>query len=135
MKRLFINVTFLVVLVSCGSLNEEEVKLTGEWQALWLASPEAYSDVPGHIKLNMDGKITFNDRHKVIISGYGYPGCVFAEDTIENELSWELKEGMIKLFNEKDSFIMEYKIELLSEDTASFLFMDDIQILLKKSRY
>jgi len=131
-KKTFFYYIF-ILFTACTNMSEEEQSLVGNWDAVWMASsPEALEGVPENIKTSMDGEIIFEADFTAQISGYGFPGCLFAQDTIRNRLSWRLEDQSIQLFNETDSFSMEYKILFLDADSASFNFLEDFNILLKK---
>ena len=122
---------------SCQSGDKETTEpadnLVGSWDAKWVVvSEEVLSSLPETVIPEMKGEITFYADQEAIITGYGYAGCLFAQDTITNKLSWKLEDQRVQLFNEQDSFTMEYKIILLDDDTASFNFLDDFNILLRK---
>jgi hypothetical protein len=125
----------VLFLLSCSSLSEKEEILIGNWEAKWVSGENWSKQLPmeRELYLEMNGKMVFEKNHELTITGYGYPGCIFSADTIENTLKWELDSNVINLYNQADSFIMAYQIQEINGDMLKFLFLEDIEITLTKT--
>lgn len=128
MKKLTL-VASIVLFWSCSSGSEDETVI-GNWDAKWTTLPESFPGVEG-VDFEMDGSVKFT-RDSITISAYGYPGCIFSEDTLIHTLKWQISQDSLKLVNADNIHGMTYIIKELSESNMELVMMDDIYLSLTR---
>ncbi|WP_425389753.1 hypothetical protein [Ekhidna sp.] len=124
-----------IIVCSCTSPSSEKANLRpSEWQGTWVAEwetpPESYPGIED-MEFYMDGRFIFNEDSltKVV---YGYPGCIFAIDTLSHTQSWYVSNDTLFLVNGPDSPGMTYRVSSKSESRIKLQLMDDIFVTLTK---
>ena len=140
MKRLnFFSVVFsilplsLFLLQSCGFKQSKEEIIVGEWNAHWETVPdESLPGIAGE-NLKMNGAIHFQESGKVDISAYGFQGCIFSDDTMNNTLNWELADSILRFIDEGDEFGLPYKINKFEKNEIQLVLLEDINLTLSRN--
>lgn len=133
MKNLGI-IVLLLGAVACTSPSSETpsrpAEWLGTWKAEWETPPESY---PGIVDMEfyMDGQFVFSED-SLIVSNNGYPGCIFAIDTLKHSQIWEVRNDTLFTLNEPDSPGMSYKVLTYSENQIQLRLLDDIFVTLSK---
>lgn len=133
MKNLGILVLLLGA-VACTSSSSEKPsrpdEWLGTWKAEWETPPESY---PGIVDMEfyMDGQFVFSED-SLIVSNNGYPGCIFAIDTLTHSQIWEVRNDTLFTLNEPDSPGMSYKVLTYSENQIQLRLLDDIFVTLSR---
>lgn len=104
--------------------------LIGDWNAEWRS--ENKIPIVEHATSTMQGKISFNSNGSVEMYGYGYKGCLFANDTMYNQLKWTIQNDTLMFINKDDHFIMNYNVHHINENVIELKMMDDIMLILHK---
>lgn len=128
-KYLF-RIIFLMAVITlqrCQQKASPEGQLKGSWQAEWIMDPN-----PEDGAQTMNGKFEFFPGGKVHIEAYGFNGCLFACDTLSNDLLWTLDHDTLCITDKKDHSGLFYKIQYFSDDSIHMVLLDDIHIALQK---
>lgn len=125
---------FISTMLTLPSIAQSSTdQFLGEWQAEWhLADHAPELDITENKSQHMTGKMKFLKEGLVEINAYGYSGCLFSSDTIQNELKWIVTKDTIKLYNEDEEFSLEYAIHNVSEQMIHLSLMGDIFVILKR---
>ena len=103
----------------------------GHWKAEWSISKNRESFLNTTKSPIMHGVFSFNNKGSVLIQGFGYPNCLFSEDTIIYNANWLIKDGQLVVGNkEKNEFY--YNIESLDSTKIKMTLLDDIHLILSK---
>ncbi|WP_421763846.1 hypothetical protein [Ekhidna sp.] len=131
-KLLFILLAFVI---ACSTPSgEEDSKRPSDWKGTWKAEwetpPESYPGIED-MEFYMQGRFIFSDDSltKVV---YGYPGCIFAIDTLSHTQSWYVSNDTLFLLNNSAGTGMTYKVASKSQDRIRLQLMDDIFVTLSK---
>ncbi|WP_420317142.1 hypothetical protein [Ekhidna sp.] len=133
MKKLQLIV--LVLAFSCGTNSDEKGNMRPlEWQGTWVAEwetpPESYPGIED-MEFYMEGRFVFTEDSLTKIV-YGYPGCIFAVDTLSHTQSWYVSNDTLFLINEPENPGMTYRVASKSENRIQLQLMDDIFVTLSK---
>jgi len=133
-KKIAITILSAFVFYSCSTSTTEEVNRPdswmGEWNAEWETPPESYPDLVD-MEFYMEGKFVFTSDSLTVINN-GYPGCIFAVDTLEHTQSWRISNDTLVSYNDLSTPGMTYKVQYLSEDLIKLQLMEDIFVTLSK---
>lgn len=119
------------ILSSFQSVPDAKNNLEGIWNAHW----QMKNLLPGSVLQGtneMDGLMEFKKSGAVTITIYGYKDCIFSNDTLQNELKFNVNNDSLTVFNEKEQFHLTYFIQEATKDRISLQLMDDISVTLKK---
>ncbi|MTI30451.1 hypothetical protein [Xanthovirga aplysinae] len=125
--------SLILQMFSCATTKNKEELIVGEWNAEWKTTPADSTDERNELQYNMNGKIVFQSNGLVEVVGYGFPGCVFSNDTLMNKLHWSLGPGTISMHNLKDQFDMKYNIRRLNHAELELSLMNDITLRLTRN--
>lgn len=133
MKKIFF--IPIILLFSCSpSADEKSANRPSEWQGTWNAEwetpPESYPGIED-MEFYMDGKFVFT-QDSLTKTVHGYPGCIFAVDTLSHTQSWYVSNDTLFLINDKESPGMTYKIAEKSDDRIKLQLLEDIFVTLSK---
>lgn len=101
--------------------------LEGKWEAVWKIQDLSMSDGQD----SMRGHMNFKNNGQVEVVAYGYPGCLFSNDTIQNELQWKVRRDSLIFYNPQDNFSLIYLVHKDPSGEIQLKLMDDILITLK----
>lgn len=118
----------LVISSSFNAAQNQDKQWEGHWEALWQIKNAAYADSDDIMR----GYMEFKSNGQMKITAYGYPGCLFSNDTIYNELSWKAIGDSLVLYSDQDKFNLIYTIRKASSDEVLLQLMDDIFVTLKR---
>ncbi|MBC6409203.1 MAG: hypothetical protein GDA42_01910 [Ekhidna sp.] len=144
MKKISLLVITVVVLTSCSSpSNENDRPVTstdspdissavwiGNWKAEWETPPDSYPDLKD-MEFYMNGRFVFSKDSLTVINN-GYPGCIFAADTLKHTQSWKVSNDTLVSYNDTSTPGMIYKVKSLSENGIELQLMEDIFVTLTK---
>ena len=119
------------ILSSFQSVPVAKSNLEGVWNAHW----QMKNPLPGSApkKTNeMEGLMEFKENGAVKITIYGYKDCIFSNDTLQNELTFNINNDSLTVFNEKEQFHLTYFIQEATKNKISLQLMNDISVTLKK---
>ncbi|GAB4240495.1 MAG: hypothetical protein Tsb0034_16970 [Ekhidna sp.] len=125
--------TVLVALASCTNSSEKVNRPSewiGNWQAEWETPPEAYPGVDD-MEFYMDGMFAFTDED-LTVTNNGYPGCIFAVDTLKHTQFWKISNDTLITYNDESTPGMTYKITSKEEGRVKLQLMEDIFVTLSK---
>jgi len=112
---------------------ESKQMLTGvRWKAEW----NTPSDAPAYANITdmefyMDGMFAF-DGDSLTVQNNGYPGCIFAVDTLKHTQLWDISNGSLITYNDPSNPGMTYTIMSIAEDRVELQLMEDIFVTLSK---
>ncbi len=132
--KIFYPILFFLV-IACSSKNstvERPQEWVGEWKAEWETPPESpsYAGIED-MEFYMDGKFVFTDD-SLTVQNNGYPGCIFAVDTLQHTQSWKISNDTLFSYNDPESPGMTYKVTSITENRIELQLMEDIFITLSK---
>ena len=158
MKNYYLFIPILVFSLSCSTgkadneeLSDEEIlkrqiaykdslkavndsinmqKLIGSWNAEWETPPESYPEVKD-MEFYMTGRFAFTED-SLTKTVNGYPGCIFAVDTLSHTQSWYVSGDTLFLMNGPDSPGMTYRMATNSDNRIRLQLMQDIFVTLTK---
>ncbi|NQZ77591.1 MAG: hypothetical protein HRT61_16035 [Ekhidna sp.] len=132
MKKLLLVPIIFVIACSTGEEKSENrpEQWHGVWNAEWETPPEAYPGIED-MEFYMDGKFTFTSD-SLTKTVYGYPGCIFAIDTLSHTQSWYVSNDTLFLVNDKESPGMTYKIAAQEKGRIRLQLLEDIFVTLTK---
>ena len=130
-------ILLLFLLLGCTSNRENtnsEIDETwvGKWQAEWKTAAEAFPDVTGIDHFSMNGNLTFSSDGSVEIAAFGFPGCIFSSDTLQHQLTWQVRNDTLSLRSEDDPYGIPYNIIELSGEKVELRLMGDITLTLTR---
>ncbi len=133
MKKLY--PFLLLIIAACtnnSSADERPTEWVGEWKAEWETPPESPSYVGiEDMEFYMDGKFIFTGD-SLTVQNNGYPGCIFAVDTLQHTQSWKISNDTLFSFNDPATPGMTYKVKSLSPNRIELQLMEDIFVTLTK---
>lgn len=102
------------------------------WKAEW----NTPSDAPSYANIEdmefyMDGMFAFNGD-SLTVQNNGYPGCIFAVDTLQHTQLWDVSRGALITYNDPSNPGMTYTIISIAEDRVELQLMEDIFVTLSK---
>ena len=102
------------------------------WKAEW----NTPSDAPSYANIEdmefyMDGMFAF-EGDSLTVQNNGYPGCIFAVDTLQHTQLWDVSHGSLITYNDPSNPGMTYTIKSISEDRIELQLMEDIFVTLSK---
>lgn len=128
---------FFLLFIACtsGSTENESNKPNewlGEWKAEWETPPESpsYAGIED-MEFYMDGMFTFTED-SLTVQNNGYPGCIFAVDTLKHTQLWSVSNDTLITFNDPQTPGMTYKITSSDTDRIQLQLMEDIFVTLTK---
>ena len=137
MKTKKIYPIFLLFIFSCSSntsetANDKPAAWLGEWRAEWETPPESpsYAGIED-MEFYMDGRFTFTED-SLTVQNNGYPGCIFAVDTLKHTQLWGISSDTLMTFNDPNTPGMTYRITALADDRIQLQLMEDIFITLTR---
>lgn len=133
MKNIFV-ISFLMF-IACSSPAEEKTanrpsEWYGSWKAEWETPPESYPEVQD-MEFYMTGIFDFT-ADSLTKTVNGYPGCIFAIDTLSHTQSWYISGDTLFLLNASESAGMTYRIASKSDERIRLQLMEDIFVTLSK---
>ena len=134
MKKIYL-LFVAVVAFSCSSgkkSDETAQEWIGTWKAEWETPPESpsYAGIVD-MEFYMDGMFVFTED-SLTVQNNGYPGCIFADDTLKHTQLWRVSEGTLSTFNSLDNPGMTYQIKSIEENRIKLQLMEDIFVTLSK---
>lgn len=125
----------ILLIVGCSGSsgeNEKPVEWIGEWKAEWETPSESpsYAGVTD-MEFYMDGKFVFT-ADSLTVQNNGYPGCIFAVDTLKHTQLWNVSNDTLLTYNQPNSPGMTYRIKSISESEIRLQLMEDIFVTLSK---
>ena len=133
MKKILLFAIVVVILTSCGSSSNENERPSvwiGKWEAAWETLSDSYPDLTD-IEFYMNGRFVFSEDSLTVINN-GYPGCIFAADTLKHTQCWKVSNDTLISYNDASTPGMTYKVKSLSENKIELQLMEDIFITLTK---
>ena len=134
MKAIKLIALFILALGACTSGTGEETKRPdlwmGEWDAEWETPPESYPGLTD-MEFYMEGKFIFTEDSLTVIN-HGFPGCIFAVDTLKHTQSWKISNDTLVSYNDLSTPGMTYKVKSIEENRVKLQLMDDIFVTLSK---
>ncbi len=133
MKKLFL--IPLVAFIACNTTADEKTsnrpsEWHGSWQAEWETPPESYPEVQD-MEFYMTGVFEFTED-SLTKTVNGYPGCIFAIDTLSHTQSWYVSGDTLYLMNASESAGMTYRIASKDNERIRLQLMEDIFVTLSK---
>lgn len=134
----YFNVIVFILLViflnACKTPKEiqESNIFDGRWVAQWDTDPAGFPDISDKSIFTMDGYFEFFEEDKVTVTAFGFPGCIFSNDTLSHTLFWQIQNDTLSLINEGDVYGISYKINEMSSKKIQLQLMEDIFITLSK---
>ena len=124
---------FLFIGFGCGLKKSKEEVILGEWKAHWeTAADESLPGIDGE-SLKMNGKIRFMNDGKVEISAFGFDGCIFSDDTLNNILNWKLDDTVLRFIDKGDEHGLPYTINKFKSDELQLTLLEDINLTLSRN--
>lgn len=127
-RCVFVLTPFLLMISPSFCLAQDKSQLEGQWEAVWkihsATKPTGQDSV-------MRGHMNFKSNGQVEVVAYGYPGCLFSTDTIQNDLQWKVERDSLIFYNLQDNFSMIYIVQEDSSGEVQLKLMDDILITLR----
>ena len=125
----------VVLLASCSTAsrnNERPIEWIGEWKAEWHTPPESPS-YQGIVDMEfyMDGAFIFTED-SLTVQNNGYPGCIFAIDTLVHTQLWSISSDTLLTYNDSNNTGMTYQIKSVDKDQIQLQLMDDIFVKLSR---
>ena len=120
----------ILFLSSFHELQHKKQEIVGKWNAKWTITDED-NQRKGN-EHEMKGYMNFSQNGLVQIKAFGYNGCVFSNDTIENELAYIVTSDSLILYNKQAHFNLTYLITTSSDREFKLQLMDDILITLTR---
>ncbi|MEM6736547.1 MAG: hypothetical protein AAGC64_09005 [Bacteroidota bacterium] len=132
MKKIYFLLIFIAISCVSESSPERPRAWVGEWTAEWKTPPESpsYRGIED-MEFYMDGKFIFT-TDSLTVQNYGYPGCIFAIDTLKHTQSWKVSNDTLFSINDPKTPGITYKITSLSENKIELQLMEDIFVTLTK---
>ncbi|MCG8308305.1 MAG: hypothetical protein MI975_13010 [Cytophagales bacterium] len=117
----------------CKSQKSKEEVILGTWKAHW--ETKADENLPGidGESLKMNGEIQFMKDGKVEISAFGFDGCIFSDDTLNNILNWKLDDTILRFIDKADDHGLPYSINEFSADRLHLTLLEDINLTLVRN--
>lgn len=124
-----------VSLFACSSPSDEQssnrpTEWIGDWNAEWETPPESYPGVED-MEFYMTGVFAFSSD-SLTKTVNGYPGCIFAIDTLSHTQSWYVSGDTLFLMNGPESAGMTYVVASKSDERIRLQLMEDIFVTLSK---
>ncbi len=124
-----------VSLFACNSSPDEKssnrpTEWVGNWNAEWETPSESYPGVED-MEFYMTGVFEFSSD-SLTKTVNGYPGCIFAIDTLSHTQSWYVSGDTLFLMNGPESAGMTYVVASKSDDRIRLQLMEDIFVTLSK---
>lgn len=117
---------------ACEFKKSKEEIIVGEWNAHWETLPdESLPGIDGN-DLKMNGAINFRDNGIVEISAFGFQGCIFSDDTMNNTLNWELGDSVLRFIDEGDEHGLPYRISKFGKNEIRLVLLEDINLTLNR---
>ena len=113
-----------------GDKVSREQQLIGNWDAQWKPDPIKYKDMPADMQYTMAGKASFSADGKVTVTSYGYPNCLFKQDTTVSTSYWSVDADYLYLGDEPGGKTMQYYVQSSSKERNELRMLDDINISL-----
>lgn len=129
---LIVSITLIGAITSCQGPCAKDDEYIGDWNVQWITYPDKGMEMDPNINLTMNGKMIIRDDCTVTIHAYGYEGCIFQSDTLENTLNWEVSGDTLNLLNEGDEFGIPYVVKEVSENKMKLQLVQDIFLFLSK---
>ncbi|WP_436514370.1 hypothetical protein [Ekhidna sp. To15] len=121
--------------IACSSPADERTtnrpaEWHGSWKAEWETPPESYPEVQD-MEFYMTGIFQFTED-SLTKTVNGYPGCIFAIDTLSHTQSWYVSGDTLFLMNAAESAGMTYRIASKTNERIQLQLMEDIFVTLSK---
>jgi len=137
MKTKSLYPAFLFLIFSCSqggteTASDRPAEWLGEWKAEWETPPESpsYAGIQD-MEFYMDGSFVFSGD-SLTVQNNGYPGCIFAVDTLMHTQLWSVSNDTLMTFNDPNTPGMTYKIKELAQDRIQLQLMEDIFVTLTR---
>ena len=137
MKKYYSGSILILLLYSCTtSTNENKSNRPNEWLGSWKAEWQTPPESPSYagitdMEFYMDGRFVFTED-SLTVQNNGYPGCIFAVDTLRHTQLWGISNDTLLTFNQPQSRGMTYRIVSKTESRIELQLMEDIFITLTK---
>ena len=130
----FLIITFTLFLSQgCSTNRTKEEIIIGKWMAHWeTKTDESLPGIDGK-SLKMNGEIQFMENGKVEISAFGYEGCIFSEDTLNNILNWKLDDSVLRFIDKNDDHGLPYAINEFTNNRLQLTLLEDISLTLSRN--
>ena len=133
MKKLFV-IPFLAFIACSSPSNEKDTNRSSEWNGTWTAEwetpPKSYPEMKD-MEFYMTGRFAFTSD-SLTKTVNGYPGCIFAVDTLSHTQAWHISGDTLFLINYPGTTGMTYQIVSKSADRIKLQLMEDIFITLSR---
>ena len=130
MKSTLLVFLYLMLLTQSDYRTKSDTFL-GDWKAQWSISSNDKLVKDTSASFVMNGVFSFHNNGSVVIKGFGYPGCIFSEDTIMYQTRWFLNLDQLVIGNDKTNQF-SYQIETADSDHIKLLLLGDIHLILDK---
>lgn len=136
MKRLIAPLAYFFLLACSQGTAENEANRPQEWMGEWKAEWDTPSESPAYagiidMEFYMDGKFIFTSD-SLTVQNNGYPGCIFAVDTLKHTQLWKISNDTLFTYNDPNALGMTYKVKMIEESRIKLQLMDDIFVTLSK---
>ena len=130
---------FFLLLIACTTASTEgenegnkPSEWLGEWKAEWETPPESpsYAGIED-MEFYMDGVFIFT-KDSLTVQNNGYPGCIFAVDTLQHTQLWSISNDSLITFNDPKTPGMTYRVTYLDKEQIKLQLMEDIFVTLTK---
>ena len=123
----------MISFIGCDTNKSKEQEIIGEWNAHWeTKADESFSELKAE-NLHMEGIIKFNSNGKVEISAFGYNGCIFSDDTLQNVLNWKIDDSVLRFIDNGDEHGLPYTITKFSDNELQLTLLEDINLTLSRN--
>lgn len=134
MKRFYPILALFLVACSSGGESDSNhpAEWIGEWKAEWETPPESpsYAGITD-MEFYMDGKFIFTND-SLTVQNNGYPGCIFAIDTLKHTQLWSISNDTLLTFNKPKTSVLTYNIKSVSDDRIELQLLEDIFVTLTR---
>jgi len=110
---------FIAFIISACQSQESIPTLSGEWKISFTAYDESRY-----------GKVIFNDDHTGNLFIEYNPESLLINGEDEFNFDWNISGDQLILQRRDNDFLLDYKLQIISEDQISLLYSNDIQVLL-----
>tara|TARA_B100000929_G_C15197288_1_gene314473 strand:- start:37 stop:423 length:387 start_codon:yes stop_codon:yes gene_type:complete len=124
---IFLNLTILFD----ANYNMNSNPFVGHWKAQWSMSKNSQFVLSSDKSSLMYGFFSFEKEGSVSIKGFGYPDCLFSEDTISYNTNWFTFNNQLFIGNNEENKF-NYNIQSIKNNEIKLILLDDISLILTK---
>ncbi len=128
-----LQVTLLFIIHGCGPEKSKEEIILGQWNAFWETRADDNMSEISAEHLRMNGILNFMEDGKVEIAAYGFQGCIFSDDTLQNTLSWKLDDSVLRFIDQGDEHGLPYTIQKFTSNELRLTLLEDINLTLSRN--